>query len=156
MKTLVVFYSRSGRTRKVAQALSERLQADVEEIQDTRKRTGLLGFLVSGFEAVRKKPATIVPIEKDPRGYDLVVVGTPVWASNMSSPGRAYLAQNRTGLPQAAFFCTCGGPGNEHVLAEMEDLAGKQALARLVLTEADLKSDAYLDQISAFVQELAG
>lgn len=152
MKTLVVFYSRSGRTRKVAQALSERLQADVEEIRDTRKRTGLFGFLVSGFEAWRKKPATILPIEKDPRGYDLVVVGTPVWASNMSSPVRAYLAQNRAGLPQVAFFCTCGGPDNEHVLAEMEDLAGKQALARLILTEADLESDAYLDKIRAFTQ----
>jgi hypothetical protein len=60
-KALVVFYSRSGTTRRVAQALSEVLQCDLEEITEPTPRTGFLGYIRSLLEAMRKRPSTITP-----------------------------------------------------------------------------------------------
>jgi len=43
VKPLVVFYSRTGTTKKVGEALVDLLQCDNEELIDTKKRTGPLG-----------------------------------------------------------------------------------------------------------------
>jgi flavodoxin len=44
-KVLVVFYSKTGHTREIAQDIAKHLDADLEEITDQKKRTGLLGFI---------------------------------------------------------------------------------------------------------------
>jgi flavodoxin len=50
MKTLVIFYSRSGKTKKVAEAISEILKCDKEEIFDIKSREGVVGFLSAGTD----------------------------------------------------------------------------------------------------------
>jgi hypothetical protein len=51
LRILVVFCSRSGRTRRIAKALSKELECDLEEINEPRTRTGLLGYIRSLLEA---------------------------------------------------------------------------------------------------------
>jgi len=73
---LVVFYSRTGTTKKVAEAIATKLGCDIEEIIDTKSRRGLLGFLRSGLEATLKRLTTIEEIKNDPASYDVVIIGT--------------------------------------------------------------------------------
>jgi flavodoxin len=42
-RILVVYYSRSGTTRKIAEALSEALACDLEEIVEDKSRAGSFG-----------------------------------------------------------------------------------------------------------------
>ncbi len=72
MKSLVVFYSRSGVTQTVGAAVAEALESDVEELLDARKRTGLPGFLRSGSEARKKKRTEPQPTKLNLSDYDLV------------------------------------------------------------------------------------
>lgn len=51
MKTSVIFYSRTGNTRKIAEELSNSLKCDTEEIVDTQKRSGVFGYIRSGRDA---------------------------------------------------------------------------------------------------------
>jgi multimeric flavodoxin WrbA len=53
----------------------------------------------------------IDPASLQPRDYAVVVLGTPVWAGNMSSPVRAYINQHRAEIRNLALFCTQGGSG---------------------------------------------
>jgi hypothetical protein len=101
VKTLVVFYSRSGTTRRIAVALSDVLKCDLEEITEPKPRTGFLGYMRSLLEARRKRPSIIAPKKYDVSSYDLVVIGTPVWS--LSSPVRAYLMATAGQLPEVAF-----------------------------------------------------
>ena len=90
-KILVVYYSRSSKTQRAAEEVAKNLGADIEGIQDVRSRKGLFGWLRSGSEAARGVLPAIKPTVKDPGQYDLVVLGTPIWASKMSSPLRTWL-----------------------------------------------------------------
>ncbi|MHB1207593.1 MAG: flavodoxin family protein, partial [Rhodospirillaceae bacterium] len=99
-KILVVFYSRSGMTRRVAQVLAARLGCDLEEIAEAKGRRGIFGYLRSVREARRKQPAPVAASAFNPSSYDLVIIGTPVWVWSLSSPVRGYLTAHAKTLPE--------------------------------------------------------
>jgi len=61
---LVVFYSRSGNTKKVATDIASALGADLEEIVEKKNRQGNLGWLSGGRDAM-KKAQTEIEMERD-------------------------------------------------------------------------------------------
>jgi flavodoxin len=153
-KTLVVYYSRTGTTRRLAEALAKVLHADIEPIIDTTRRSGIIGYLRSLAESLQKRGASIEPTKTDPRSYDLVLIGTPIWAWLVSSPVRSYLAANREVLPNVAFFCTMGGQGDKRSFEEMKAIAGKAPIASCAVTARDVASEAYGARIAQFVEQL--
>ena len=153
MKALVVYYSRSGNTQRVARAIAAELGADLEPIVEPRKRLGLRAWMRSGYEATKKLVVPIEPPLHDLAQYDLVVVGTPTWASSPSSPVRTFLTVQRANLRNVAFFATCGGRGAEHAIKEMGRIAGKEPADVLVLREDEIHGG-FADKLSRFVREI--
>jgi flavodoxin len=64
MKILVIYYSRSGKTKKVAETISDILKCDKEEIFDTKNRKGTPGFLSAGTDANLRRLTAIKEIKK--------------------------------------------------------------------------------------------
>ena len=155
MKTLIVFYSRTGTTKKVAERLARELNADLEELVDQDKRLGALGYLKSGREAMQKKLATILPPQKNPTDYDLVIIGTPVWAHAMSCAIRTYLTDQKGKVSKIALFATQSGSGGETVLRQIEELTGLVSRAKLIVTTKEAVKDGYEDKLNAFIKQLA-
>ena len=71
---LVVYYSRTGNTRKLAKIIAEKLKADIEEIEDSTSRSGPLGWLRAGRDAGLKSLTKLKPLKKDPSNYDMVII----------------------------------------------------------------------------------
>jgi flavodoxin len=94
MKSLVVYYTRTGKTRFVAETIAAQLGADIEEIVDQKKRGGVLGWIMSGKDASRKSLTEIAQTTKLPQDYDLIVIGTPIWAWSPTPAIRSYIKQN--------------------------------------------------------------
>ena len=116
VRAVVVYFSRTGYTRKIAEAIAARCGADIEGIQDVRDRSGIWGYLRSAREALGERLIDIRPPIRNPSDYNIVILGTPVWASNICSPMRAYVTTHREEFRQVAFFCTQGGSGAKKVL----------------------------------------
>lgn len=154
MRTLIVFYSRMGTTKKVGEKLAELISAETEEIIDAKDRTGAWGFIMSGRDAMKKRPAGIKPSDKNLSEYDLVIAGTPVWAGTVSAPMRTFLKNNKENFKQVAFFCTMGGRGSEKTLAEMENISGKKPLATLALTTKEVMSGNFEEKLKEFSEKL--
>jgi len=154
-KILVVFYSRTGNTKKVAEEIAAELKCDIEEILDTKDRSGMSGYMASGKEAMKKQVAVIKEIKNNPANYDLVILGTPVWAGKMSSPVRTYVIQNKEKLKNVAFFCTMGGGGNKKAFADMEEAIGKKPAATMTILEREVKKNEYKAKVEGFVKELS-
>lgn len=152
---LIVYYSRSGVTAKVAAALAQACGADLERIQDLRPRTGMAGYLRSAWQALRGQPADIAPAVHRPADYPFVVLGTPVWAGHMSAPMRSYILQQREHFRRVGLFCTMGGSGGARVLTAMAELCDKLPVASMSLRQNEVLSDAYLPALAGFADELA-
>ncbi len=154
MKALVVYYSRSGNTREVAQSIAQEMQCDIEEIHDTQKRSGIIGWIKSAYQANRGKLTTIKPLEKDPSDYDLVVVGTPIWAGFPAVPVKTYLIENKDKFKDVAFFATYGGSGFPKTVRTMAEASGKEPLQKLGIKVDEIKNKACDCKIDPFVRDL--
>lgn len=152
MKTLILFYSRTGTTRKVAEKMATILGADIEEVSDSINRSGIRGYLISGKEAVSKKIIKINPIIHNVSDYDLVIIGTPVWAWTMSSPIRSLITEQKENFKQVAFFCTQGGEGNQGALSDMIKLSNKEPIATLSLLTKKVLHDQIEEDINNFTK----
>ena len=132
-KTLVAYYSRTGSTKKVALEIAKNLNADTDEIIDLKDRSGIKGWFVSGFDAFRSQ-STEIKTKKDSSEYDLVIIGTPIWAGRETPAVRTYMLKNK--FKKVAFFCTAG---NKQSLAfkNMEKLS-KKPLAVLEIKEKQI------------------
>ena len=114
MKTLVVYYSRTGHTEHLAQEIARRCHADLDRIRDPdgADRGGLWGYLRSAWQAACGATPAIRPTTRDPGGYDLVVIGTPVWNWHLAAPVRSYARRHAGRFRRVALFCTEAGSGD--------------------------------------------
>jgi flavodoxin len=138
MKVLVAYFSRSGRTKRVAERLARELGGSAMAIGERGSRRGLFGYQRSLFEAVTGCEAKIEPPRKASRDFDLMLIGTPIWGWRLSSPVRAFARRYGKGCQRVAFFCTMGGSGDRAAFAELERLVGRRPEAVLALTEAEV------------------
>ncbi len=154
MKALVVFYSKTGLTKEVAVHISEELNCDIEEIFDVKSRKGILGYIRSVIESAFKKMPEIKKTEINPEEYDVVIMGTPVWAENMASPVRTYLFNNNEKMDKVAFFCTMLGSGNKRAFLEMERVSESEPLACLALTSKEIKQEKHIKKVKEFINKI--
>ena len=121
---LCVYYSRTGNTEKLVREIAQELQCECVRRDDGVDRSGLAGWLRSGMQAMaRQVPEvqdikTVLPLS----AYDLVVIGTPVWAGRCSAPVRSFLKKYGQHLRRAAYLITRGSDVRYEEVFEQMDL----------------------------------
>ncbi|MFH2138305.1 MAG: flavodoxin family protein [Candidatus Omnitrophota bacterium] len=135
-KAIIVYYSYSGNTKIIAEALKISLgneySSDIvrlEALDESDK------FIVQAVRALFKKQAQVkknMPI--DLSVYDLVCIGTPVWAFGPAPAARTFL-NNCTGLAgkRVVLFSTYGsGAGKNKCMREMETMVKDKGAIKAV------------------------
>ena len=159
-RILVVFHSSSGNTKKVAEAIAAKLSADLEQIREQNPRPvdikgkGFKNFLNMGRAVMggrAQRAAEIEDAQRDPADYDLVIVGTPVYANTLPTPSRAYLETYGDRLPEVAFFCTGEDPNNRHVFELMAEASGREPVARLPFHAPLVREDVFGPRVEEFL-----
>jgi flavodoxin len=154
-KRLVIYYSNSGYTKKLAKEIARNLNCDIEEIKTTVSYSGFFGYQRALLQAILKRVPKIKKLKHNPADYDLVIVGGPVWGGAVSGPIRSFLTTHRDNLNNTAFFLTQGGQyGRGQVFDQMEQVSGKSPLAYLAVTDKELSNGVFKDKISFFLSEL--
>jgi len=154
MKILVVYYSRTGTIGQLAKVIANALGAEIEEIIYTKNMKGFLGFIRGGREAVTENPSKINPIQSAVENYDLLILGSPVWAGKLSSPATAFINLYKGKIKKLAVFLTHGDKKNSYdiVFSKLENKSGLDISAKLSLDSETVKSGKY--NISAFIEKL--
>ncbi len=160
VKALLLFYSRSGTTRKIAEEISASLSCayDQEELADLKKRSGLIGWLNGGRDAQTGKLTELAPLQHDPACYDLVIVGSPVWAGKMAPAIRTFLLENKEKMKDVALFTTHGSASSDigyRALHEMEQICGKKAVGTMQISSRDISRGAHVLKAQNFAVEVS-
>jgi flavodoxin len=136
LKSLVVYYTRTGNARFVAETIAAEIGADVEEVIDLKKRTGVLGYLSGGSDARRGKETEIASTKKSPAEYDLVIVGTPVWAGRPAPAILTYLKKHDFADKKVAVFFTQGGKKPQAIDETKALIPNSECIGELTLINA--------------------
>ncbi len=100
-KTLVVYYSYTNNVDDIVTALSKQIDADVVRIQPAEKG---LNYAANNYaigsaliSAIRNNPndaasyPAIDPVNVNLADYDCIIIGAPLWWSNMAAPLQSFL-----------------------------------------------------------------
>lgn len=113
-KCLVVYYSFEGNTRWLANAISREIKAEMLEIKPVKeiKAKGFMKYFWGGRQVMMKKMPLLEPFNIELDGFDMIFLGSPVWAYNCAPPMRTFSRKYLMKGKKVVLFCSHeGGPG---------------------------------------------
>jgi hypothetical protein len=121
LKVLVVYYSSAGHTRTIAGQVATAALADVEELRGIGEPvgTGTQHYLWTLRRLLLSQKPALAPLQHDARGYDLIILGSPVWLGTFSPFVRSYIRTTPLAGKRIALFCSFrNSPGSalKHVV----------------------------------------
>jgi flavodoxin len=119
MKSLIVYYSLTGKTRLVAQAIAETLNATLVEITEKTRKLGLFVYLIGGFGAITNRGSKINPLDVDLKQYEEIFVGSPIWASRPVPAVNSFIYHTNFEGRNVIPFFSMGGTTAEKALANV-------------------------------------
>lgn len=152
MKSLVVYYSRTNITEKLAKSIASKTDSDIEEIIPKVNYQGKLGYARGGKHAMQEKIIDLETLKYDPEDYDMVYLGTPVWVSKAANPLISYIKQNEGKFTNVKFFATAGSGGFDSTFEQMEKYASVKPQKTLALTTKEVKKDLFEEKLSQFLE----
>ncbi len=104
-QTLVMYYSKMGTTRIVADEVSRRIpEADIVEIQSD------VGIMKAVFwHQLFNRNAAIKPLDIDLSPYTRIILCSPIWLQKISSPARTVINTMPMQGKEMHLLITCGG-----------------------------------------------
>jgi len=119
MKSLVVYYSLTGKTKLVAQVIAEVLKTTLVEIVERRPIPMPLVYVSGSFRAFMNWGSKINPIDIDLKQYERIFIGSPIWAYRPAPAINSFMYRtNLEGRSVIPFF-TMGGDDSTRALANI-------------------------------------
>lgn len=156
MKKAVVFYSLSGNTQAAAKEIAEGIGADLIELKlvkpfPTEKSKQLA---LGGMQAMFGMKPAIQELSKNIKEYDVLILGTPIWAGTIAAPVHSFLNKYQVLDKIVAVFTFSGGGDNKRRIAKLS-----KRLPRLKVEVALANRDSDLaihnaDKIHHFIKEV--
>ena len=132
MNTLITYYSFEGNCRALANHMAETSPAtanvklaELRPVLETVPRDTFKKYLVGGKAAFFKHTTPLQPLGFSLRSFDLIIVGGPVWAFDITPAIRTFLTQTNWHNKYVALFTMHGG-GKGKAFATMRALVEKR------------------------------
>lgn len=154
MNTCFIYYSYSGITKRLAETVRASCGGDTVEVIPRQKYNALTAYTLGCIRARNRECDPIDPEVIDVSGYDLIVIGTPVWAFRPTPAiNGAIAALKGAEGKKAVVFATCGGKPKETIPLLKEALAGKKirVVGEMVFMKGETEDRKKVDALTSMV-----
>ena len=122
-KCLVVFYSQTGATAKVAQEISRQTGIDTLRIEAENPYNGSFNETIARCQ--KEMADSILPklvaFDKDIAAYDTIFLGYPIWFGTYAPPVASLIKSGALDGKVIIPFCTFGSGGLEASVAQLKE-----------------------------------
>ena len=142
LKKLVIYYSFDGNTRYVAEVIAQTVGAELSELKpkNEMKSHGFLKYFWGGRQVFMKEKPQLFPFDKRPEDYDLLFIGTPVWACRYAPALATFFSTVKLRDKKIALFCCSGGFRGKTLEKMKEELRENHIIGEIDFVEP-LKHD---------------
>ena len=123
-KTLIVYYSKSGKSEMLAKTLREKTGYDIDKLEYADKDH--ISFPAAVIESLRKTTVEIKGYAHNPAEYDRIIFVSPVWGSALSTPIRSYMSVHRKKIKTYSLIAVCGKIGLEGTVKDATTVMEKE------------------------------
>jgi flavodoxin len=155
-KVLVIVYSYTGTSRRVAELLRAQHGWPVAHIHDARPRSGVLGGWRCVLDAMLRRQPEIRYDGPPPSDYDAVVLVSPIWLLQLAGPMRSFVARQHRRLRKVAVLSVMGGEGEPDAAAEIGELLGRAPVLSAAVTRREVNNGRCAQRLQAFGDALGG
>jgi len=148
--TLIVCYSNTGTSRRVADLLSSKFQWPCGEVSESRSRTGAAGIWRCVMDSLLRRHPAIRYEGPDPRSFGTVVLIAPVWVYRLAGPMRSFVRDHSTGLKRVAVISVMGGRGASNAVAEIDRTLGRAPILSTSFTAREVDDGSYASRLDVF------
>ena len=159
-RAALIYYSIDGHTHLVAQAMGKRLDCPVIRLQlqqEFSTTSKFLKYFWAGKSSVFHDKPELANKTLDLTAYDTLIIATPVWAGNLSSPVRSFLARYAPEGKQVYLVATNSGGTFEKCFATMRKLLPKSTIQQeigFVEVTEDTYPTQHKERLEAFCAEI--
>jgi len=147
MKTAVLYFSRTGNSKRVAEKIAQKLHGETACITDEESWKGPGGFARGAmFAAKWEITHPVVSPIVDYKGCDRIVIIGPVWAANPAPAVYSLIMQElKEYANKVTLVLTCGGM-NMPIPSKIESKIGKTNTIFVIAKFGDIEDNA-IDRI---------
>lgn len=151
MKPIIVYFSYTNNTRKIAKEIEQKLNCDILEIKTTVPYSNDYEEVVNNEQNSERSNylPEIEPIDVEFNQYDTIILGTPVWWYRPVPAIRTFLSQydlrNKTIIP---FACNCGWLGK--TFEEIKKMCPNSKIEK----EMNIEFESYSDRLKTSQEEV--
>ncbi|WP_296225647.1 flavodoxin family protein [Ralstonia sp. UBA689] len=153
-KKLIVYYSRTGTARQVAEQMAAQSGWQLAEISDVHPRAGFLGDLRCVIEAVFHKRAKYryegPPLDE----VDQVIVMAPIWMGRLASPMRDFLIDQTPFAASLSVVCVMAARGAFNAIEEIMRITSTVPVPVLALCQRDVESGLSQEEMMGFIEQV--
>ena len=130
-KALVLYYSQTGNTKAVAEAIAAKTGADTEEIVAVTPYDGDFDATIAHCMKEREDGTLpeIEPIKANLEDYEVIYLGYPIWFGTYAPPMGAFIASADLAGKKIVPFCSFGSGGLD---SSVRDLKAAQPNAEIL------------------------
>jgi len=138
MKSVVLYFSRTGNSKRIAQKIADRAGVEIAEISDDKKWGGIIGFIRGGFYSVNMKTTnpSVTPAV-DLNAFDKVIFVSPMWASNVAPAVYSYIKKEKDNIKELHLLINSGGIPTDDSITRIETSVGKPDYRYSISARAD-------------------
>lgn len=129
-KSLILYYSQTGATKTVAEALQKETGADIELIEAVKPYDGDYDATIKRVqdEMTSGTAAEIKALKANLADYDTIYIGYPVWFGTYAPPVGTLLKTTNLESKVIIPFCTFGSGGLTNTVASMKEALPKSTI----------------------------
>jgi hypothetical protein len=149
-KVLVVAYSYTGTSRRLAQLLAGLQQWTLAEVREVRPRSGVAGTWRCLMDSVFRRCPQIRYDGPNPGDFNAVVLVSPIWAYRLAGPMRSFVASQHASLRDVAVISVMGESGAPNAVAEVSRLTGRTPLMNAAFKTREVDDGSCAGRLQAF------
>lgn len=155
MKSLILYYSITGKNKKLAEEIHKKIDGKIAVVEDKFKnKSGFQLYFIGGLQALLGIKTKIKSFEGI-QAFEKILVVSPVWSGRLPPAVQALLINYKLMIKTILFASVskAGAENKDKILLQIEDIYGKKPSSYLFLKETDLAAENLQKKLNAFIKK---